>query len=647
MIDNLLPFIVTGLSTGSVFAIAAMGLVLTYKTSGVFNFGHGALAAAGAYVTWDLWVQRGWPWPLALLTAVAAVGIVGGFVLERVAVGLADKPAALRVVATVGVLLAVQAALTIHYGSASIPMDYFLPSETVEVGSVNIRYEQMIVFVVALGCAVGLALFFRRTRLGVSMQGVVDDPALLGLQAVSPIRVRRSAWMIGSCFAAFSGALLAPTLNLDATLLTLLVVQAFGAAAIGRFDSLPLVYAGGLAIGVGQEVTKYVVSKDFLVDNVDPQLLQPLPSNVPFLVLFVVLVVARRSAFPERGAKVVKRERPPRPMPRQVVTGGATAALVLLVLVPALVSGSRMPLYSTGLAYVVLFASLHLLVRTSGQVSLCQMAFAAIGAAASVHAQDAGAPFLLAVLIAGLIALPVGAFISLPAVKLSGVYLAIATFGFGILVERIFFPSDLMFGAQQSQSAPRPGWAEGDTAYYYVVLTVALLAVGSLVLVHRSRLGRLLRALADSPAAVVAHGTRANVLRLFAFCFSAFLAGVSGAVLVPVTGSASGLSFNFGVSLMLLAVLILAGRRPLVAPFVGAAAMIVVPGYVTNAEALEYLPIVFGVSAVLLATGALERGWAAATTTRRMAARPAVGPARARAADLAEAAETPELVGAR
>jgi ABC-type branched-subunit amino acid transport system permease subunit len=564
------------------------------------------------------------------VVAVALVGIVGGFVLERVAVGLADKPAALRVVATVGVLLAVQAALVIHYGSASIPMDYFLPAETVAVGSVNIRYEQFIVFGLALACAAGLAVFFRRARLGIAMQGVVDDPALLGLQAVSPVRVRRSAWMIGSCFAAASGALLAPTLNLDATLLTLLVVQAFGAAAIGRFDSLPLVYVGGLAIGVGQEVTKYVVSKDFLVENVNPQVLQPIPGNIPFLVLFVVLLVARRSAFPERGAKVVKRERPPRPMPRQVVLAAGSAGLLGLLLLPALVSGSRMPLYSTGLAYVVLFASLHLLVRTSGQVSLCQMAFAAIGAAASIHAQEAGAPFLLAVVFAGLVTLPVGAFISLPAVKLSGVYLAIATFGFGILVERIFFSTSMMFGAQQSRSAPRPGWAEGDTGYYYVVLAVAVLAVVSLVVVHRSRLGRLLRALADSPAAVVAHGTRANILRLLAFCISAFLAGVSGAVLVPVTGSASGLSFNFGVSLLLLAVLVLAGRRPLVAPFVAAAAMIVIPGYITNAEALEYLPIVFGVSAVVLATGALERGWQAATSTRRMAARPAIGPARTR-----------------
>src|SRR6202011_4671739 len=114
---------------------------------------------------------------------------------------------------------------------------------------------------------------------------------------------------------------------------------------------------------------------------------------------------------------------------------------------------------------------------TSGQVSLCQMAFAAVGAAGYVHAHQAGAPFALAVLFGGLIAIPVGAFISIPAIRLSGVYLAVATFGFGILMQNIAFPSSLMFGSNQAASAPRPSGASGDTAYYYVVLLVAAVAV--------------------------------------------------------------------------------------------------------------------------------------------------------------------------
>src|SRR5438067_2515840 len=155
-------------------------------------------------------------------------------------------PTAHRVVATVGLLVGLQGLMVIRYGQAPIPVRYFLPAKVFRLFGVNVRYEQLIVFVLALVAAVALSRFLSATRIGVAMQGVVNDPSLLALQGISPIAVRRSAWMIGSCFAALSGALMAPSLGLDATLLTLLVVQAFGAAAIGRFSSLPLTYLGGL-----------------------------------------------------------------------------------------------------------------------------------------------------------------------------------------------------------------------------------------------------------------------------------------------------------------------------------------------------------------------------------------------------------------
>jgi branched-subunit amino acid ABC-type transport system permease component len=625
VINTLLPFIVTGLATGSVFALAAMGLVLTYKTSGVFNLAHGALAAVGAYVMWELWKTQGWPWPVALIASVLLAGVIGGLLFERIAVGLADKPTALRVVATVGALIALQGLLVLRYGSASIPMKFFLPARAVHVLGVNIRYEQIIVFLLALGAAAGLTVFFRRSRTGIAMQGVVDDPALLGLQGTSPLAVRRSAWVIGAVFAAASGALLAPTLNLDATLLTLLVVQAFGAAAIGRFSSLPLTYVGGIVIGVGQELLKYLTSQHFLVKHVSSQILQPLPSNLPFVVLFVALIVTPRRALVERGLEVLRKERPPAPLRRSSVLAGSAAAAAGLIAVPAIVQASRMPVYTTALAYVAIFASLHLLVRTSGQVSLCQMAFAAVGAAGYVHAHQAGAPFALAVLFGGLIAVPVGAFISIPAIRLSGVYLAVATFGFGILMQNIAFPSSLMFGSSQAASAPRPAGASGDTAYYYVVLLVAAFAVLIMVLTRRSRLGRLLRGLADSPAALAAHGASTSVVRLFAFCISAFLAGLGGAVLAPVTGSATGGTFNFGVSLTILAVLVIAGRRAIPAMLVAAALYIVVPGYITNATLLGYLPVAFGVAAIVAGTGALGAVRRAIDGTRRALERTAAG----------------------
>jgi ABC-type branched-subunit amino acid transport system permease subunit len=567
---------------------------------------------------------------LAALSALVLAGVVGGLLLERVAYLLADKTTAARVVATVGLLVLLEGLMVLRYGIATIQMAYFLPTSTVSVGAVNIRYEQIIVFLLAIGSAVGLGWFFKRSKEGVAMQGVVDDPALLGLQGVSPIAVRRNAWMIGSCFAAASGALLAPTLGLDATLLTLLVVQAFGAAAVGWFNSLPFTYVGGIAVGVGQELTKVVVSRKFFTSRISGQILHPIPDNIPFMVLFVVLVAMPRSKLVERGARVVRRERPLLPVRRSVAVPLGAAGLVGLVVLPHL-NSTRLPIFTTGLAFVVIFSSLHLLVRTSGQVSLCHMAFAAVGAATFAHASGAGWPFPVAVLVAGLVAVPVGAFIAIPAVRLSGVYLAIATFGFGILVQNLFFPSFLLFGSRQTMRVFRPGFAQGDTAYYYLVLVIAVVCCAAVMVVLRSRLGRLLRALADSPPAIVAHGASTNVIRTMAFCISAFLAGVAGAVTGPITGSATGATFGFQISLIIIAVLLVAGRRPLLSPFVAAAAYVVAPTYSHNANVGSWTQVIFGVLAMAVAAdafGLLRRRWL--DTARAQERDPAVTPARSR-----------------
>jgi branched-subunit amino acid ABC-type transport system permease component len=592
--------IVTGLGTGSIYAIAAMGLVLTKKTSGVFNFAHGTQAAVGAFLMWELWKVRGWPWPLALLAALVLAGVVGGLLLERLAYGLADKSTAARVAATVGLLIALEGALVLRYGVATITMPFFLPTSTIDVAGVYISYEQIIVFLLAAATAGGLSYYFRRARSGVAMQAVVDDPNLLGLQGTSPIAVRRQAWIIGSCFAALSGALLAPTLGLDASLLTLLVVQAFGAAAIGRFDNLPLTYVGGIVVGVGQELTKLIVSRHFLTSRVSAQILQPIPDNIPFIVLFVVLLVTPGRKLIERGSRVVRRERAPAQLSASTMAAAAVAGIVVVALAPHL-SPAKVPIFTTAAAFVIIFASLHLLMRTSGQVSLCHLAFAAVGASTYAHAMHAGIPFPLALLFGGLVAVPVGAFIAIPAIRLSGVYLAIATFGFGILLENLFFPSFVLFGAQLTVRANRPAFARGDDAYYYLVAGLAIACCVLVVRIGRSRLGRLLRALADSPAAVAAQGANTNVIRTLAFCISAFLAGIGGALLGPITGSATGGTFDFSISLIAAAVLFVFGRRPVLAGTLAAAAYIVGPSYSTSGDAGAWTQVIAGLVAMAVA----------------------------------------------
>jgi branched-subunit amino acid ABC-type transport system permease component len=597
--SGLLPFIVIGLVSGSVYGLAAMGLVLTFKTTGVFNFAHGAVATGSAYLFFELQSRNGIAWPLALAITVVLVAGAGAPVMEVIGRQLGRVPVATQVVATVGLLLAIQGIVVAIFGASAMTFPAFLSERTVRLPGVYVGINQIVVFVVAALLAVALFVFFRRSRAGLSMQAVVDNPDLLGLSGTSPVRVRTIAWAIGLATAALSGVLLGPSVGLNAPLLTLLVVQAFGAAAVGGFASLPLVYGGGLVLGVlAAVVTKY---------GPGHQWLQGVPSSLPFIFLLAVMLLAPRR-LARRAAVVRMPTSMPRALPTWLRTGGAIAAVAVAAAVPSLV-GTRLPLYSSGAAYVVLFVSLALLVRTSGQTSLCHAGFAAVGASSFSHfAHGFGLPWGVALLVAGLVAVPVGALVAIPAIRLSGIYLALATFGFGILLQQLIYRTRFMFGRSGPLPVPRPAGFDGDVAFYYLILAVAVVSCALVSVLTRQRLGRLLRALADSPLALSAQGVDVNVTRVLVFCISAFLAAISGALLAALSGSVDVAPFDPFQSLLYLAVLAVAGSGQLRAPVVAAVLLAVLPAYLAGSDAVAtYEPVFFGVGALAVALAESNR----------------------------------------
>ncbi|MCA1842672.1 MAG: branched-chain amino acid ABC transporter permease, partial [Actinobacteria bacterium] len=219
LMKDYLPFLIAGTTAGSVYGLAAVGLALTYKTSGIFNFAHGAIAAAGAYIFFELHVERGWWWPVALLVAVGGVGVAGGLAVERLAQRLRDARPVLSIAATVGLLLAIQGALTLWYGFETRAFPTFLPGGGLTVAGVLVGWQSVFAVGVAALSAVALWALFRLTTVGLSMRAAVNDWALLDLAGGDPTRIRRTAWVVGCSFAALSGVLIAPLLGLDAGLL--------------------------------------------------------------------------------------------------------------------------------------------------------------------------------------------------------------------------------------------------------------------------------------------------------------------------------------------------------------------------------------------------------------------------------------------
>ncbi|MCU1656534.1 MAG: Sulfate-transporting ATPase, partial [Pseudonocardiales bacterium] len=376
-----------------------------------------------------------------------------------------------------------------------------------------------------------------------------------------------------------------------------------GAAALGGFSSLPITYLGGLLIGVGASLaTRYFTSG----------LLSGLAASLPFLVLFVVLLVAPRRKLVER-APVVPRGHSGWTAPWQIQSGFGLPVLTILLFVPNF-AGIHLADFSQFLALTVLFLSLGLLVRTSGQVSLCHISFMAVGVCAFSHLHvDHHWPWFIALLAAGGVAVPIGALLAIPAIRLSGLYLALATFGFGILMQYMFYSEGYMFGPDATGlSIPKPhiswlGLTDSDKSYYYLCLAVAVLVTGGMLALNRSRLGRLSRALADSPRGLATSGTSTHVTRVLVFCLSAFLAAIAGVLAAGALGQVGGELYQPINSLLYFAVVVITvGGAPWYA--IGAAVgLTLLPSYWANAEATNWLQLAFGVVAVLYAVTPSQR----------------------------------------
>jgi ABC-type branched-subunit amino acid transport system ATPase component/branched-subunit amino acid ABC-type transport system permease component len=597
-----LPFIIIGIVTGSVYGMAGVGLVLTYKTSGIFNFAQGALATIGAYAFYYLNVDLGVPWWAAGILAVFVLGAIMGIAFEAMAKSISRTSLAWRIVAMIGIVLVVEAAFTILYGTVTLTSPHYLSQSKVQIFGAGVTWEQIIITVISLGVTAALYVFFRVARMGKAMRAVVDDPDLLGLSGTSPQAVRRWAWVIGCVFAAMSGVLLAPSVPLDPNVLTLLIVQAFGAAAIGRFTSLPLTMVGGLVIGIGSSLASEYINSTSILGG--------LPPSLPFIILFLVILLSPRARLVTRQLGL-RRASIAWQAPGRVQLAGIVVAAIVLITVPAW-AGFRISGWITALTYVILLLSLGLLARTSGQVSLCHITFAAIGAVAFSKLHSAGVPWIPALVVAGLIVVPIGAVLAIPAIRLSGLYLALATFGFGLLVQDMLYQSNVMFGVTNigiNMPMPHLSWLSVDSndGFYYVVLLIAAIAAAVVIVLTRSRLGRLLRSMSDSPVALATSGTSVRVTMVIVFCISAFIAAIAGALSGMVVSTASGANFPPLMSLSLIAlIMISAGNAPWYA-LIGALGIGVIPTYITSANTMNYLEIIFGVAAVLGAMGLQPR----------------------------------------
>ncbi|GAC1314326.1 MAG: hypothetical protein NVSMB12_07410 [Acidimicrobiales bacterium] len=560
-----LSYSFSGLATSAIYALAAAGLVLTYTTTGTFNFAHGATGMVAAFAYWQL--RFGWHWsaPVALLAVLFVLAPLFGALLDVVVMRRLDgTPESTRLVVTISVLVGLLGvALWIWKPDAPRPVRAFYQGHFLHVVGVRVPYDQAITLALAAFVAAGLRLLLYRSRIGIAMRATVDDRALTCLSGARPDRGSMLAWAIGAALAALSGILIAPTLNVSALPLTLLIVNAYAAAMIGRLRSLPMTFVGALILGMANELVPDYLRRA----GISSRYLEGMYLSVPVIVLFVVLLVLPstrlRGHSTARGREIV-------PMPRRGGSLVFTAVVIAGAAMVATVVG-RADLENISRIFGIAMIGLSLvpLIGFAGQVSLCQLSFAGIGAVVMAHAGAGGNP--LGLIAAAVVAGAVGAVVALPALRLSGIYLALATAAFAVTMDRWIFPFppfsvlghrfDLF--QEGSLTIPRPrllGLRFDGQRAEFVLMAIGFSACALVVVaIRRSTFGSRLLALKDSPAACATLGLNVTRTKLTVFALSASMAGFGGALYGGAVRVAAGSQFDFFTGLPILLVMVISG----------------------------------------------------------------------------------------
>jgi branched-chain amino acid transport system permease protein len=563
VIEEFVRLTIIGLTTASIFALAASGLVLTYTTTGIFNFAHGAIGMLGAFAYWQIHVDWGWPAPVSLVLVLLVLAPGLGLLIERVIMrGLTDAPETVRIVVTIS-LLVFLLGMGLWIWSPQEPHQpgVLFRGDRLDLFGVRVSWHQASAFVVAGLVAVGLRLLLHRTRPGLDMRASVDSRPLAQLHGARPDRSAGLAWAIGCSLAALAGILIAGQLGtLSHTNLTLLIVSAYAAAIIGRLRSLPMTFLGAVILGLADSYAiGYIPSSNAYWST--------FRFVIPVVLLFIGLLVLPNPQLRTRSASASREDVPMPSWRSALVTAGLVVAGTCVL--AAIVSDADALRASKIFGIALIALSLVPLVGFAGQVSLCQMSFAAIGAIVMAHHGQGGEP--IGLLYAALVSAAVGALVALPALRLSGIYLALATAAFAVFLDRWFFtlpefdlgPLHIAvfdLGVIAVRPLDVPIVDATSRAAQLVVLSVIFALVYLLVVgIRRSGFGQRLLAMKDSPAACATLGLDVTRLKLAVFALSAGMAGVGGALYAGTLGSVGYERFNLFESLPLLLLAVVGG----------------------------------------------------------------------------------------
>jgi sulfate-transporting ATPase len=514
-----------GLSSGSAFALVALGVVAVYRGSGILNFSQGAIGMMGSYVFWELYSGGHGSLPVvpALLIGVA-VGAALGVAFYLAAVQFLRRASDMaKVVATLGFTLLLESVAQEKWGTQTYLLLPLFGAGRIVVFGATLTHDALALTIITVALAGGIWLVFHRTRLGSNATALREDPVAAATIGISPHSTGLLTWGLGGAMGALAGILLVPVIGLNPGALTLVVIPAMAAALIGRFTAIWLTAGIGLLVGVVESVLQgYHVNSGII-------------ESLPFALIVVTVVLGGRTLV-GRGERATIR------LPRVGTGRLKPVSTVILIALGVVFATALSPTWPAALINTTIFGllALSIVVVTgyAGQISVASAAFAGFGSFIAAQASNLWhVPFLLCLVFGVAAAMMLGVIFGAPAVRVRGINLAIVTLGLSLAVEYLVLTQPSLTGGDAGLMVHSPvlfGWSVDPTVYpaRYAILCAVILALGSVAVlnIRRGESGRRYVAVRANERGAASVGMSVAGAKLGAFAISAALAGLSGAL---------------------------------------------------------------------------------------------------------------------
>jgi sulfate-transporting ATPase len=561
--NQVIEFGILGLAVGGLYVLFAAGIVVVYRGSGVVNFAHGAISMVATYIFWQLFQKWTLPWGLAFVAAIVAGAIVSTASYLCVMRPLRNAGIIPNTIGTLAILLTLESVASYIVPNYPLTVGSELPTSTVKIFGAPIGQNELWIFGISLAIVAILRYVYGYTHFGRATSAVVESRRSAAALAISPDRIAMINWAIGGGLAGLAGVFLAPISGLTVTQFTELTLPGLAAAVIGGFESFGIVLVGGLAIGVMQsEMSRYVTAPGW-------------PAAAPFILVIVVLVI--------RGS----RQKDLRQHAREILPNLGSGQLKWLTFIPMVIIGyvllnvihddTWVTAITVSLGTAVILLSFVVITGYSGQLSLAQWSMAGWGAwVAGRLVASHNTPFLLALIIGMVAALPVGLLVGYICLRTRGIYLAIVTLGLAVAFEQILFLNTNYTGGALGTTVGPPslfGYTIDPVLYpnRYVMFVLGCFIVCAVVVANlrRSRTGRRLIAVRGNERAAASLGINVGASRVYAFTVGSAIAALGGVLIAFQQPTILYSSFDALDSINLVAGAVIGGVGWIAGPLAG------------------------------------------------------------------------------